>query len=215
LLCAHPGVFHRAANHKERHFFTRYATDAFRDADVARYHAWFSHPGGAIAGEWTPDYLYQPWVKPLLDGAAPEARLLVMVRDPVERFVSGMAHTPVVPASHLGSVLAEAVNRGFYAAALAPWEADIASGRLLVLQYEACVADPAAQLARTYRFLGLDDGFEPAALRRLESPTTAAKAPLSTDARRRLVDAYAHDVAALTAMVPGLDRDLWPNFRSS
>ena len=71
LLCAHPGVFHRVVNHKERHFFTRYATEAFSAADVERYHAWFSHPGGTVAGEWTPDYLYQPWVKPLLDGRHP------------------------------------------------------------------------------------------------------------------------------------------------
>ena len=102
--------------------------------------------------------------------AAPEARLLVLIRDPVERFVSGMAHTPVVPALHLGSVFAEAVTRGQYATALAPWEAELVSGRLLVLQYEACVADPAGQLARTYRFLGLDDDFVPAALLQAREP---------------------------------------------
>ena len=72
-----------------------------------------------------------------------------------------------------------------------------------MLQYEACVADPAGQLARTYRFLGLDEDFRPAELRRRESPTGAAKAMLADDARRRLVDGYCDDVAELGALVPG------------
>lgn len=214
LLAAHPGVFHRPTNHKERHYFTRYATEPFGAPDVEGYHAWFARPENTIAGEWTPDYLWQPWVRPLLVAAAPEARFLLMVRDPVERFVSGMAHSPIVPSSHSGSLLAEAVSRGFYGAALKRWEAELTAGTLLVLQYEACVADPAGELARTYRFLGLDEDFRPAGLRRLESPTGAAKVNLAADARRRLVDAYSPDVAALASLVPGLDLALWPNFKA-
>lgn len=213
LLCAHPGVFHRPGNHKERHYFARYATDAFTTADIEQYHAWFARPPGLVAGEWTPDYLYQPWVRPLLIEAAPEARFILMVRDPVERAVSGVAHTEGDPSSHHGSVLAEAVARGFYAAALRPWSAEITGGRMLVLQYEACVADPATQLARTYRFLGLDDSFQPATLHDLESPTVASKVTLAPDARRRLVDLYRDDVRDLTTLVPDLDLQLWPNFK--
>ena len=64
LLAAHPGVFHRKTNHKERHYFTRYATEPFAAGDIEGYHAWFSRPGNTISGEWTPDYLWQPWVRP-------------------------------------------------------------------------------------------------------------------------------------------------------
>ncbi len=215
LVTAHPGVFHRAGNHKERHYFARFATNAFAPSDIEQYHAWFARPDGLVAGEWTPDYFYQPWVRPLLIEAAPEARFLLIVRDPVERFVSGLAHTEIDPSSHPGSILAEAVSRGFYAAALGPWSAEITGARMLVLQYEACVADPATQLARTYRFLGLEENYQPARLHDLESPTVSSKVTLAPDARRRLVDVYREDVRALATLVPDLDLNLWPNFKST
>jgi len=214
LIVAHPDVVQRNDVHKERHYFAPYATEAFGPARIRRYHEWFARPPGTITGEWTPDYVYQPWVAPLLERAAPEARLLMIVRDPVERMVSGLVHSRLVPASHLGTAVAEAVNRGFYAAALRPWTAALEAHRVLVLQYERCVADPAGQLARTYRFLGLDDGFHPDDMRRASSPTRQAKAPLDADARARLVELFRPDVAELGRLVPDLDLDLWPNFAS-
>lgn len=213
LLVAHPDVAHRAATHKERHYFAPYATRPFGTEQVRGYHQWFPRPDGKKTGEWTPDYLYQPWVAPLLEQAAPEARLLVIVRDPVERFVSGLTHSGLVPGSHLGTVVAESVGRGFYTAALRQWAPAFDAGRVLVLQYERCVADPAGELARTYRFLGLDDGFRPQAMRQASSPTRQEKVALDPDARRRLVDLYRRDVTELVGLVPDLDLGLWPNFR--
>jgi hypothetical protein len=215
MIVAHPDVAHRPAIHKERHYFSSYATAAFGPEQVRGYHEWFPRPPGKKTGEWTPDYVYQPWVPPLLERAAPEARLLVIVRDPVERFISGLTHSPMVRGSHRGTVVAESVDRGFYTAALQRWSAAMESGRLLVLQYERCVADPGAALARTYRFLDLDDGFRPAALTRASSPTRRRKVTLEPDARRRLVDLYAPDVATLAGFVPDLDVELWPNFRTT
>ncbi len=81
-----------------------------------------------------------------------------------------------------------------------------------MLQYERCVADPQGQLARTYRFLGLDDGYRPPALRRVQSPTRQDKAGLDEAARRRLVEIYAAEVEGLRELVPDLDLGLWPNF---
>ena len=176
------------------------------------YHEWFPRPNGKKTGEWTPDYVYQPWVPPLLEQAAPDARILVIVRDPVERFVSGLTHSGLVPGSHLGTVVAESVDRGFYAAALQRWAAAFESHRILVLQYERCVADPAQALARTYRFLELDDGFRPTAINEAASPTREPKVALEPEARRRLVELYRDDVAALVELVPDLDLSLWANF---
>jgi len=212
LLVAHPDVTHRAATHKERHYFAPYATGTFGSEEVRTYHRWFPRQVGLKTGEWTPDYLYQPWVPPLLELAAPEARLLVIVRDPVERFVSGLTHSRLVPGSHLGTVVAESVGRGFYTAALRHWAPAFEAGRVLVLQYERCVADPVGELARTYRFLGIDDGFRPEAMGQRSSPTRQEKVVLHADARRRLVDLYRDDVTQLLELVPDLDVGLWPNF---
>ncbi len=214
LLMEHPGVSGRPEIHKERHFLSRFGTAAFGAQDVHAYHGWFPRRPGTLAGEWTPDYLYFPWVAPLLAMAAPEARLLLMLRDPVERFRSGLSHQLRHGASPTGATIAEAVNRGFYDAALGRWFGHFPPDRVLVLQYERCAEDPAGELARSYRFLGLDDGFRPPHLDRPVSPTTDGRVHLDDDARRRLVDTYAPDVKALLARLPELDVALWPNFAS-
>ena len=92
LIAAHPQVSARPDFHKERHFFDRFAVRAFGPADVSGYHGWFPRQPGTLAGEWTPDYVHMPWVPALLAQAAPKARLLVLLRDPVERLRSGLSH---------------------------------------------------------------------------------------------------------------------------
>jgi hypothetical protein len=214
LIAAHPGVWARPGLHKERHYLARFSTLAFGPAEVATYHGWFPRRPGCLAGEWTPDYLDLPWVPPLLLQAAPEVRLLLMVRDPVERFRSGVAHRERHGPSVTGDAAAEAVARGFYHRALVPWLEHFKADGVLVLQYERCAMDPTAELARTYRFLGLDDAFVPPDIARPLSPTPGAKVAMAEEARRRLVEAYTPDVEALAAQFPELDLSLWPNFTS-
>ena len=135
-----------------------------------------------------------------------------MLRDPVERFRSGLAHQLRHRASPTGATVTEAVNRGFYAAALNRWCDHFDASRVLVLQYERCAEDPAGELARSYRFLGLDDDFRPPNLHRPVGATTEGKVDLDDDARQRLIDTYSPDVQALLARLPELDLSLWPNF---
>jgi len=213
LVVDHPGVSVRPDIHKERHFLARYGTADFGPAEVAAYHGWFPRRRGTLAGEWTPDYVSFPWVAALLARAAPEARLLLMVRDPVERFRSGLAHHRRHGTDAPETAVADAVARGFYHRALEPWSG-VGPDRLLLLQYERCIVDPAAELARTYRFLGLDDDYRPAEMHRPVAPTLDGKLELGEEARRRLVDAYAADVAALAGRFAELDLSLWPNFAS-
>ena len=211
LLASHPAVTSRPEIHKERHFFTRFGTDTFSQADVVAYHGWFPRSEGTIAGEWTPDYLSCPWVAPLLARAAPDVRLLVLLRDPIDRFTSGVAHQIANGSKPTADVLSDAINRGFYRRHLSWWMRHFARDRLLVLQYELCAKDPGGQLARTYRFLGLDHDFRPPELRERRSATTR---PLfaSRDLVDRLRQVYAEDVADLMDCWPELDRSLWSTF---
>jgi hypothetical protein len=211
LIVAHPGVSDRPDIHKERHFFSRFGSEPFGDKDVERYHGWFPRIPGTLAGEWTPDYLWFPWVPDLLDRAAPEAKVLVVLRDPVERFCSGVAHQLRNGAKRTGATLAEAVERGYYDRQLAAWKAFSDNGRMLVLQYEMCVRDPESQIIRTYKHLGLDDGFRPQNLQRRINETSAS-ITIDDDVRARLVDLYAPDVARLADRHPELDLALWQNF---
>ncbi len=211
LIVAHPGVSDRPDIHKERHFLSRFGSEPFAETDIDRYHGWFPRVPGTLAGEWTPDYLWFPWVPVLLQRAAPEARLLVVLRDPVERFRSGVAHQFRNGAKRTGATVAEAVERGFYGRQLSSWKSFSDSGQLMVLQYEKCVREPEEQIVRTYRHLGLDDGFRPENLHRRVNETSAS-IPIDDEVRSRLFDLYARDVAVVAELYPQVDLSLWPNF---
>jgi hypothetical protein len=210
LVAAHPDVAHRPDLHKERHFFDRFATRSFGPDDGAQYRGWFPRPSGKIAGEWTPDYLSQSWVPPLLAEAAPDARLLVLLRDPVERFRSGLTHHRTHRGALTADAAADAVQRGFYDQWLAHWTRYFDRERILVLQYERCVREPLGELDRTFRFLGLAP-YVPVDAEQPVNESTARQ-ELPDDARRRLRELYAPDVASLAANWPGLDLALWPDF---
>jgi hypothetical protein len=209
-ICAHPDVFSRADIHKERHFFGRYAVRPFGPADCIRYHDWFPRPPASMTGEWTPDYIHCPWVPALLARAAPGARLLILLRDPVERFRSGLAHQRRDRGGLTVETYRDAVARGLYHDALRQWAAYFPAEQILVLQYEQCMADPACQLARTYRFLGLEPFVHEGIRTRVN--VTADTLDLNEDVRRRLVELYESDVHALSESLPELDLRLWPNF---
>jgi hypothetical protein len=213
LIAAHPDVASRADIHKERHFFGRFAVRPFGEADTETYHSWFPRPVGAIAGEWTPDYLNQPWVPPLVAKSAPDVRLLLLVRDPVERFRSGLSHHHRHAGRITADVHADAVARGFYGRWLELWLAHVPRDRVLVLQYERCVADPAGELERTYRFLGLSPFNPPGLWSRVSASRELA--PLDPDVRRRLAGVYTRDIRLLCELVPDLDLDLWPSAAGS
>ena len=84
-----------------------------RRADIERYQRYFPVPEGAVAGEWTPGYLIDFWTPELIARAAPEARILVLLRDPIDRFRSGLTHQlatsrePLRPPRHPGRLPAQ------------------------------------------------------------------------------------------------------------
>ena len=93
-LAAHPSVL--PAIRKELHFFDR------APQPLVRYRAWFprrtalarldARTGRGITGEATPFYLCHPAVPDRLHAAAPDARLIAVLRDPVGRAISGYHH---------------------------------------------------------------------------------------------------------------------------
>ena len=210
LILDHPGVHDPAGVPKERHYLSRFCVEPFGPAEVDRYHRWFPRVAGTIAGEWTPDYLGYPWVAPLLATAAPDARILVLLRDPVERFVSGLTFRLAVGAPHTSATVADAVRQGFYARQLRRLLDWFPPGQVLVQQYERCRADPAGELARTYEFLGLDP-FVPGRIGREVNVSRRPKIELDGAATARLADLYRPDLADLARVAPTLDLGLWPS----
>ena len=210
LIADHPDVTAKPEIHKERHYLSHLGAHRFGPAEIERYHSWFPRRPGTISGEWTPDYLGYPWVAGLLARAAPDTRVLVILRDPVERFRSGLSFRLSQGAMATEGTVADAIRQGFYARFLGYYLEHFPRHRILVLQYEQCAVDPAGQLAATYRFLGLDDSHRPDALRTTVN-VSGSKRRLDPEAERRMAELYAPDMDELFALFPHLDRSLWPS----
>ncbi len=212
LILAHPDV--QGPVKKELLFFNRVFLQRSRNQPITRdeiqaYHGWFPRPSGTKTGEWTPSYVFSHRLPPILRQAAPEAKILVLVRDPVDRYRSDISRQ--MPRSRLRNVRYRGLVHGFYAAILEPWERVFNPSELLVLQFEACVRSPAEQLAATYRFLGLDDTFCPTVLRQPVNKTRTKRA-LDAGFEQLLVESYEADVLALCERYPQIDLTLWPHF---
>ena len=211
MILGHPGIASSERVHKERHFLDRFGASPMRPDDVERYYGWFPRRPGELAGEWTPDYFSFPWGPKRLRSAAPDARLLLLLRDPVERFRSGLAHLARMGSSLDPRAVADAVERGFYERTLASWLECFDEGQLLVLQYERCLADRDAQLERTFAHLGLDP-YRPTWPVNGAAEREAARPALDDEVRAYLVELYEPDVLALAARLPTLELTRWPNF---
>ena len=208
LIASHPKV--RTPPVKELHFFDQFFEDLFDESSASRYADYFPRHEGAIAGEWTPRYIHDTWTVPLLARAAPEARMLVLLRDPVERFRSGLAHDLARGAPHNPVVVSTHVDRGNYADQLRHLLAHFERERVLILQYERCLKDPVGELLRTQEFLGLD-AFEPTELDRRINVTMAPKPDLPDHLTRSLSERYRAQIPSLLELVDDLDLDLWPS----
>jgi hypothetical protein len=222
LICDHPGVQRAAV--KEWHFFDRYYETQFTSDDARAYHRRFPRPSGSLTGEWTPRYLHDFWTPPLLQRAAPDAKILVLLRDPLARYLSGLRHElasvkravkryrrPYIEAMDAN----DALSRSLYCRQLARIFQSFDRSQVLVLQYERCVKAPALELRRTYEFLGLNDPDH--------VPTfieeRIGKSYSSVDASQSLADAarsaILEDVTGLRALIPEIELDLWPSCRDA
>lgn len=226
LIEQHPGVVQPSNQRPELHFFDRLWAE-WPDAEaLARYHRYFPRPAGKIIGEKTPEYLSCPWAPPMVKQAAPDARAIVLLRDPVDRYVSGLSHMDrgglVDESAEEGTVrvfgdrmrvVTDAMSRGLYATQVEWLLEAYPADRLLLLQYEACAADAAGQLARTHAFLGLPAHTLPEEeLARPRNKAKLEKVSTPDEHIQLLRRYYRPEVERLRAVMPDLDLSLWPNF---
>jgi hypothetical protein len=215
LLEDHPAVFPLGLGAKELHFFDRFWRGGYDASDGRAYADHFMRPPGMMCGEWTPRYMYDPWTPSLLRRAAPDARLLVQLRDPVERFHSGIWHA----ATFVGRVDADVINgaiaRGRYGSQLQLLLKHFPREQVLVLQMERCRRDPAEMLARTFSFLGLDATVQLAPDKVGVPRNVRSGPPIQVDPKlvESLPRIYADEVRLLMDIVgDDIDPQLWPNF---
>lgn len=191
-LRAHPQVL-PAVPSKGVHYF-----DMHPDRSLRWYRAHFPSeaqrrrcegPAGvrAVTGEASPYYVFHPHGPARAAAAVPDARVIVMLRDPVERayshyqqeyargfedsetFERALELEPERLAGERERMLADPgyessayqhhsyLARGEYADQLTAWRERFPAERLLVICTERFFADPRAGYVETLRFLGLPD----------------------------------------------------------
>ena len=147
---------------RETHFFC----ERF-DRGTAWYEAQLAPGQGVRAGEKCPDYLPNPVAIGRLADYAPDARLLVVLRDPVARAYSHYWHDlRGVPAK---ATFEEAVERddsvyrrwGEYVTQLEGVRTHFPAANLFVTLFEDLRESPEETYARACRFLGVDDSWSP------------------------------------------------------
>lgn len=209
LIAAHPGVVRQPWG-KELHFFDEFYGREFTEADVERFHAYFPRAAGTVTGEFTPGYLYQPWARPLLERAAPDALLIVVLRDPLEQFVSSVNYSAYHGAPRNGIMVSRHMAEAAYLSHLLPWKHHH-EDRLVLIQSEVAFKHPERELAVIWERLGL----EPVrvATQRSRNAARESTVQITEAARAELVEYLTPDVLSLVATFPQIDLEMWPNFR--
>jgi hypothetical protein len=206
-ISSHPQI---RTPHKELHFFERNWNDEFTEAQIALYHQFFPRPIGTITGEWTPRYMLDLSTPHRLKMSAPDARILVLLRDPIARLRSGLRHMAQNhPAPLHPRLVNEAIAFGRYGEQLERLSHQYSDSQILILQFERCVQDAESELARTFDFIGVDPTFVPDDLRNPVNEGRGAELPLPTDLIEYARELYLDD-ARLLSRWPAIDLGLWP-----
>jgi hypothetical protein len=213
-IVSHPQAQRVPDGRKEVHFFDDYWKRSFGSEEVAKYHAQFPRRPGSLVGEWTPRYMHDLWVPPLLAQSAPDARFLVLLRDPVARFISGIARDLEVARGLIPSIIDDAVTRGRYHYELTRFLSYVPRERVLVMQFEECVARPVDMYKRTLDFIGFDDvAFVPPALEQPVIVGGLKKRAVADHLIDRIIEELGSDVANLACDFE-IDLSLWRYFAS-
>ena len=167
---------------KEVHFFDDETQDWARP-DYGAYHANFAPFDGRLRGEATPIYLYWPNSLERMAAYNPAIRLIVMLRDPVERawshwkmeYARGIETRPFAWCVREGRQrLFDAepwgfhretsyVERGFYGEQMARLYELFPHAQVLVLRSDDLRREPGATLSQVRSFLGLPKAAAPQA----------------------------------------------------
>jgi len=213
LIATHPDVYQDPAQRPELHYWDHFSHRWPAAEDIAAYHRLFPRPPGKKSGEKTPDYLHDYWAVPMIKLAAPDARIIVLLRDPIERYRSAVAHGAGKGWTQDRLTENDIFNHGLYGSQLTRLYDTFDREQVLVLQYERCVRDAPGQLERTQRFLGLPSHeVERSELERRRNAAPAPKAEIEPARLSTLRRSYEREVSLTCALVPDLDLSLWPNF---
>lgn len=223
----HPQI--HVSRRKELHFF-----DRPKNADLNWYAEQFRpRPAHLAWGEATPSYIFLDSARRRIAEALPDARFIVMLRDPAKRAHSHFWHNHrlgvettssfeealdleaerLEGATRVQRTRYSYVARGRYVEQLQAMVELVGRDRLHVMLLEDLVTDRATTLQKVFEFLGVDPGPANDLPAQHVVPKSGKKgisdsySPMAPNTRARLVEELAPSTRSLQAW---LDRDLTP-----
>jgi hypothetical protein len=147
--------------------------------DIDSYRALFDGVKGEVAiGEASPNYLYVPKAPERIRQHIPDAKLIAILRNPVERAYSNFMHNirdGVEPIADFAQALREEPirirnnwaprwhyrNQGFYSAQLIRYFERFERNQVKILLYDEFGANTRGIMRELFCFLGVDENFAP------------------------------------------------------
>lgn len=180
-ICQHPDI--RAPFRKETHYLGYGQAHGRSERWYRAHFPLRTRPGSGssdLTGEATPGYMFRPEIAPLIKRMRPDAKLIVVLRDPVERAISqyfhevrmGRERLPIEEAmlrederlaharacgaaGHETLLHASYKARSRYAEQLGEWLAHFPQDQILILWTRDLANAPEQTMERTFGFLGL------------------------------------------------------------
>lgn len=222
FITAHPDV--NKAKVKEIHYFTlnydqgeHWYSDHFIDNDK-------------MNGEASPTYFdlaTSKTIPTMINRHNPDAKIIVIIRDPVERAISHYNHlvkinknkaleelgaerffnlpySDAVTASNVySSLLYHVLNFSSYSQKLRIFKQEFGN-RLLVLQNDELRNDPYNTMKRVYEFLGLDSKFQSDDFDKVRYSAGTSLAQLSEETQRKMEQFFKEDLAVTKKLLENL-----------
>ncbi len=186
-------------------------------------------PPDAVRLEATPDYLYRPAVARRIAESLPDARIVLILREPIARLISwrryaiqnglldpGISLVDYIriqfqaetsgetPPQHL-----RALSEGRYTRFLTPWIQAFGKDRLIVVNYRDMMDNPAGVTRGICENIGIDPGFYDPYVFDIHNASRRVRWPKLHSAYRSLiwrVKPHVHDKPAVRAALRGLRR---------
>ncbi|GAB6987183.1 sulfotransferase [Nocardioides pyridinolyticus] len=152
LLTQHPEVGLGTNGKKEQQLLHRVADGNVPPEEYLRLFP----DDGIKRGDFSPSYLRHPSVGLAVPQLVPDAPIVVLLRDPVDRFRSAMRLAVTRGKTELsGTPTSLQTWAGYYADQLDVWASQVGRERLVVQVYEQAAQDPQAAVEAVWSRMGL------------------------------------------------------------
>src|SRR5215218_8059408 len=228
----HPEIYMSPV--KEPNFFSSQEQENAADAvtNIGTYQHLFRGGSGKKAlGEASHSYLYEPRAAAEIKRYVPEAKLIAILRNPIDRAYSHFLHmvrTGMEPLDDFAQALREEevrihkertfqdyIGRGLYYQQLKRYFGTFPQEQVRVYLYEDLSGAPISTVQDAFRFLKVDDSFVPeVSLRRnvsghpryktfddLKTRNLIEPPPVQSEVRRQLIRVYREDILNVQELI--------------